>query len=100
MWDIPGGHVENSETPEQCILREMKEEMDLDIEGFHLFSVTEFPDRIEYTFWKKANLDIDRIRLTEGERLKWFSERDAKSTELASGFNKIVEDFFKKAPYG
>lgn len=100
MWDIPGGHVENSETPEQCIVREMKEEMDLDIEGFHLFSVTEFPDRTEYTFWEKANLDIDKIQLTEGKRLKWFSERDAKSTELASGFNEIVEDFFKKAPYG
>lgn len=100
MWDIPGGHVENSETPEQCIVREMKEEMDLDIEGFHLFSVTEFPDRTEYTFWKKANLDIDKIQLTEGKRLKWFSERDAKSTELASGFNEIIEDFFKKAPYG
>ena len=99
MWDIPGGHVENSETPEQCIVREMKEEMDLDIEGFHLFSVTEFPDRIEYTFWKEANLDIDRIRLTEGKRLKWFSERDAKSTELAGGFNEIVKEFFKKAPY-
>jgi 8-oxo-dGTP diphosphatase len=100
MWDIPGGHVENSETPEQCIVREMKEEMDLDIEGFHLFSVTEFPARTEYTFWKKANLDIDKIQLTEGKRLKWFSECDTKSTELASGFNEIVEDFFKKAPYG
>ena len=76
------------------------EDLDLDIEGFHLFSVTEFPDRREYTFWEKANLDIDKIKLTEGKRLKWFSEWDTKSTELASGFNEIVEDFFKKAPYG
>ena len=98
MWDIPGGHVENSETPEQCIVREMKEEMDLDIEGFHLFSVTDFSDRTEYTFWKRANLDIDKIQLTEGRRLKWFSESEAKRTELAGGFNEIVEDFFKKAP--
>lgn len=99
MWDIPGGHVEDGETPEQCIIREIQEEMDLDMEGFHLFSVTEFSDRIEYTFWKNANLDRHKIHLTEGQRLKWFSEYDAKRIKLASGFNEIVEDFFEKAPY-
>ena len=99
MWDIPGGHVENNETPEQCIIRELKEEMDLDIEGFHLFSVIEFADRTEYTFWQKMDLDIAKIKLTEGQRLKWFTENDAKSTELAYGFNQIVDNFFKKAPF-
>ena len=33
MWDIPGGHVEDGETPEQCIVREMKEEMDLTLKA-------------------------------------------------------------------
>ena len=99
MWDIPGGHVENGETPEQCIIREMKEEMDLDLDGFRLFTVKEFPDRREYTFWKKANLDIGRIRLTEGQRLKWFTEDEAKRTELACGFNEIIEEFFRKDPF-
>ena len=99
MWDIQGGHVENGETPEQCIVREMKEEMGLDIEGFQLFSVMKFADRTEYTFWKKANLGIDNIQLTEGQRLKWFTENEAKNTELASGFNEVVEDFFEKAPH-
>ncbi|RLC55082.1 MAG: NUDIX hydrolase, partial [Candidatus Cloacimonadota bacterium] len=26
MWDVPGGHVEENETPKECIIREMKEE--------------------------------------------------------------------------
>jgi 8-oxo-dGTP diphosphatase len=34
MWDVPGGHVEPDETPEECIVREMKEEMS---EGFPAF---------------------------------------------------------------
>ncbi|MGB2690682.1 MAG: NUDIX domain-containing protein, partial [Desulfobacterales bacterium] len=46
MWDIPGGHVDDGETPEQCIVREMKEEMDLNLEEFQLLSVMEFTDRI------------------------------------------------------
>jgi 8-oxo-dGTP diphosphatase len=99
MWDIPGGHVDEGESPEQCIVREMKEEMDLNLEKFQLLSVMEFIDRIEYTFWKKANLDIQSINLHEGQKLKWFTEFEVKNTKLAYGFNEIVDDFFTKAPF-
>jgi len=99
MWDVPGGHVDNGETPEQCIVREMKEEMDLNLEEFQLFSVMEFTDRIEYTFWKKADLDIEKINLHEGQKLKWFTEIEAKNKDLAYGFNEILDDFFKQTPF-
>ena len=98
MWDVPGGHVEANEHPEECIIREMKEEMDLDIDEFDLFSKIEFEDRIEYTFWASADLDIDKIELTEGQQLKWFTRDEAKQTQLAYGFNEIVENFFSIAP--
>jgi 8-oxo-dGTP diphosphatase len=98
-WDVPGGHVEEAETPAQCIVREMKEEMGLDLEGFELFSVKEFSDRVEHTFWKSADLDIGEISLQEGQRLRWFSEEEAKVTALAYGFNEIVAEFYAKAPF-
>ena len=98
-WDVPGGHVEEGETAAQCIVREMKEEMGLDLAGFELFSVRECSDRIEYTFWKAADLNIDEISLQEGQCLKWFSEEEAKATALAYGFNEIVADFYAKASF-
>ncbi|MCD4741232.1 MAG: NUDIX hydrolase [Desulfobacteraceae bacterium] len=96
MWDIPGGHVEKDETPKQCIVREMKEEMDLDIQGFAEFKIVEFVDRIEYVFWKRENLDISKIKLTEGQCLKWFTEDDIRNTHLACGFNEVALDFFRE----
>jgi 8-oxo-dGTP diphosphatase len=99
MWDVPGGHVEPDETPEACIVREMQEEMELELENFSLFSVMEFPDRIEYTFWKKNNLDIERITLHEGQCLKWFDQKEIEETELALGFNEILSSFFIEAPF-
>lgn len=95
MWDIPGGHVEADETPEQCIIREMKEEMELDLNDFHLFRVFEFSDRVEHVFWKYMNLNIKEINLHEGQCLQWFTEKEARQTDLAYGFNQIIEAFFK-----
>lgn len=99
MWDVPGGHLEPGETPENCIVREMREEIDLQLEDFKLFLVQEFDDRIEYTFWKKKNLDISQITLHEGQCLRWFSKGEVEKTELALGFNQILEAFFRKAPF-
>ena len=97
MWDVPGGHVEPDETPEECIVREMKEEMNLDLKDFQLFCKKEFDDRIEYTFWKKQNLEIDKINLMEGQCLKWFTQQETASIKLAYGFNKIVKEFYKSS---
>ena len=94
-----GGHIGDGETPEQCIAREMKEETGLSLKQFELFSVMEFDDRIEYTFWENTNLDIKKINLYEGQKLKWFTEVEAKKTKLAYGFNEIIDDFFSKAPF-
>lgn len=94
MWDIPGGHVDHGETPEMCIVREMKEEINMDLTGFSLFRTYDFDDRTEYVFWKCLDMDINSIILNEGQGLKWFSESDAQNTELAYGFNRVVSDFF------
>jgi 8-oxo-dGTP diphosphatase len=98
-WDVPGGHVEPDETPERCIVREMQEEMELELENFSFFSIMEFSDRIEYTFWKKNNLDIERITLHEGQCLRWFDQKEIEETELALGFNEILRSFFSEAPF-
>ncbi len=94
MWDVPGGHVESDETPKECIVREMKEEMNLELRDFQLFCQKEFDDRIEYTYWKRENLNISEIKFMEGQCLEWFTRQEADETELAYGFNEIVEKFY------
>jgi 8-oxo-dGTP diphosphatase len=101
-WDVPGGHVEEGETPQECIIREMKEEIEKEIKNPVLFNTYDMRDRIEYTYWLKVNFDISDINLHEGQYLKWFSENEINNLsdkELAFGFGSILEDFFKQKPY-
>ncbi len=99
MWDLPGGHVESGESAEECIIREMEEEMGLKLKDFKLTSVMEFDDRIEHTFWKRDNLNINKIDLKEGQCLKWFTREEVFRTKLAYGFKEIIEDFFSRKVY-
>ena len=95
MWDLPGGHVENEETPEECIVREMMEEIEVNVEGCGLFRVYEFSDRTEHVFTKSTEFDVERMVLHEGQMLRWFSRRETERTELAYGFQEVVVEFFE-----
>jgi 8-oxo-dGTP diphosphatase len=69
MWDLPGGHVEQDETPEACIVREMLEEIETDVSDCRLHAVYDFPDRIEHIFLMSFDVKADSITLHEGQRL-------------------------------
>lgn len=40
MYQTPGGHLEHLESFEECIKRELKEEVDIEVENIKLLSVT------------------------------------------------------------
>jgi 8-oxo-dGTP diphosphatase len=101
-WDIPGGHVEENESPEECIRREMLEEMGIDVGQPVPFRKYRLGDRTEHTFWKAVEIDIGAVDLREGQRLQWFSEEDVMKLldrQMAYGFREILEDFCRERPF-
>lgn len=99
-WDILGGNVEEGETPEQCIIREMREEIGRDIQKLQLFKKYDMEDRTEFTYWEEAEINIKETNLTEGQRLKWFTEQeinDLPEKNIAFNFKPVILEFFKEA---
>ncbi len=98
-WDIPGGGLEKGETPQQTIIREMKEETELDLHAPKLFNTYIKFDRIEYTFWQTADLDLSKTPLHEGQMLRWFSEEEIENLserKIAFDFKHVLLEFFEK----
>jgi 8-oxo-dGTP diphosphatase len=94
MWDLPGGHVEEGETPEVCIVREMLEEIETDVTRCSLYRVYDFPDRTEYVFLMELNAEAASIPLHEGQCLRWFSSDEIPVPDLAFGFDLVLHDYF------
>ena len=72
-WEFPGGKIEPGETPEEAIVREIKEELDTEVE------VIELLDTVEYdypNFHLSMGCFICKIKsgdlvLKEHEAAKW-----------------------------
>jgi 8-oxo-dGTP diphosphatase len=93
-WCLPGGYVEPGERPEECIRREIEEEMGVVLDEVrHLVSATRSYG-VEHTFWTEIDLDLDQIVLTEGQRLKWFTRAEIETRELGYEDNAILAGFF------
>lgn len=94
MWDIPGGHVEPGEIPEKTVKREMLEEMELKVGELNLFKTYKSEKLIDHVFWKRIDLQPEKINLKEGQRLAYFSRDELSAMKLAFNYNKVIEEFY------
>ncbi|WP_295722057.1 (deoxy)nucleoside triphosphate pyrophosphohydrolase [uncultured Methanobrevibacter sp.] len=81
-WEFPGGKIENSESNEEALIREIKEELNGDIE------IKKFALNIKFQY-PKFFLDMDcyecklngEIELLEHMNSKWLSKEELDSVE-------------------
>jgi len=103
-WSIPGGKVELYETLEQCVIREVKEEVNLDVEVIGLLCIAETIQPENEEHWISAIYEVEikggeARNIEEGGAigdLRWFSLSELPS-RVACFTMPAIEQLKKRA---
>jgi len=97
-WDLIGGHLEDGETPGEALLREVKEELNIDLKEYTFYKkyvclTGDAYQNIKYIYTGKINLPIEEITLLEGVRPQYFSREEIPGVKFANILKKIVMEY-------
>ncbi len=93
-WIGIGGKFENGESPEECALREIKEETGLDALNLHYRGIVTFVSDIypaEYMHLFTCNSFKGEIKECDEGVLEWIGKKDLFSLELWEGDKIFLE---------
>ena len=92
-WEFPGGKIEPGETPQEALVREIKEELDIEIE------VKDFLETVEYDY-PDFHLSMDcffcsirsgEMVLKEHEAAKWLTAEKLDSVDWLPADQGLIE---------
>lgn len=92
LWEFPGGKIEPNETKEDAIIREIKEELTIDIKVDEYFDekVFNYPEKKINLIALKCSKVNGNIKLMEHEDYKWVVNSELKNFEFAPADMFIV----------
>ena len=93
LWEFPGGKIEKDETREEAVIREIKEELTIDIkvDKYLAEKVFNYPDKDINLIAMECTQIGGNVELTEHEDYRWVTSEELTNFEFAPADEFIVE---------
>ena len=92
-WEIPGGKLEPGETPEECIVREIREELATKIKAERILGVVDYdyPNFHLTLHCILCTIVSGELKLLEHEAAKWVTKETLRSVDWLPADQLILD---------
>lgn len=91
-WEFPGGKIDEGETPEQALIRELQEELEMEISLPQFFCNTDhkYNDFLLHMHCFICDVDSDRFTMLEHNDFKWLRVEELTSLDWAPADRPVM----------
>jgi len=98
-WEFPGGKIENNETPEECLKRELREEFDIIVEigNFVAESCFQYGGRSFRLLGYKTKYISGEFILNAHDEIKWINLNEFSKFDFAEADLPLIDKIIRIA---